>query len=256
MISDLIKYQIKKQVRDVQIESCGVVIGGLVRTDAIALRNSHPDPTNDSRIDHNQLAKFNYENIRAFWHTHILDSHPAFFTYTDIEMSHQTLKPIILYHTKLDSWDYYEPNNPNPFPLDRSQYGTKQPEFYEGIPFHWGRSDCFSIVRRYLLGMTGVDTGEFTRSGLDNFPPKDYVCPFDFGRHLQLVPAGTRIKKHDVFAIALKGGTQPNHAAVLVDPEQNLILHSMSPNSHSKIEPYSRYLRERTVRHYRLRRLC
>lgn len=258
MINSLIKEQIKNILdsqADIQIESCGLVLGGLLKTSVVALKNTHPDPANNSRIDHRDLSKFSYDNIKAFWHTH-LDSHPNHFTHTDIEMSHQTQKPIILYHPHSDAWDYYEPNNPNPFPLKYTQLNPKQTEFYQNIPFQWGRSDCFSIVRRYCLGVLGVDLGEFTRTNTDNFPSKNYKCPLDVNRELMLMPPGMKIKQHDIFAIALGDGTEPNHAAVLVDAEQNLILHSMSPQSCSKIEPYGRYLRQRTVAHYRLKRLC
>jgi hypothetical protein len=252
MISDLIKEQIKSLIISDSIESCGLVIHNQV----VSLPNSHSDPVDNFAIASKDLAKFNYSQIKAFWHTHCSDTQPGYFTYTDIEMSRQTQKPIILYHMVFDVWDYYEPNNPNPFPLNFINYTPKQIEFYQGIPFYWGRSDCFSIGRCYFLGMLGVDVGDFQRSHLDNFPPENYDCPFDFNHQLQLMPIGTKAKVHDVFAIALRGGLQVNHAAILVDAEKNLILHSMSQKSLSKIEPYNRYLRERTISHYRLKCLC
>ena len=252
VISDVIKEQIKSLIVHDSQESCGLVIGNQV----VSLPNSHPEPANNFKINSQEMTNFDYGQIMAVWHTHCCDSQPGYFTYTDIEMSRQTQKPIILYHTVFDVWDYYEPNNPNPFPFVTTEYTPKQVEFYQGIPFHWGRSDCFSIGRCYFLGMFGVDVGDFGRSHVDNFPPENYQCPFDFDHQLQLMPIGTKAEVHDVFAIALRGGLQVNHAAILVDAEKNLVLHSMSQKSFSKIEPYNRYLRERTVSHYRLKSLC
>ncbi|MFM6003135.1 MAG: hypothetical protein ACKPA7_06830, partial [Sphaerospermopsis kisseleviana] len=60
----------------------------------------------------------------------------------------------------------------------------------------------------------------------------------------------------DVFGIALKGGKKVNHAMLMVKPEENIIFHSLTVNSVSRLEQYGDYWRRRTLLHGRLRELC
>lgn len=251
LIPDLIKLQIKIAALGFNKEVCGVIIGDRV----VTLNNIHPDPENHFTISANELNTFNYADITAIWHTHHKDTQPGHFSYTDIELAHQSQKPIVLYHSGFDVWDYYEPNNPDPFPLDSKPYSFKDLNFYLNVKFHWGRSDCFAIVRRYLLGILGIDIGEFKREQLDDFPPEDYDCPWDMNK-FNLLPLGTSPQLYDVFGIALKGGRKVNHAMVMVKPEENVILHSPSKKSVSQLEQYSDYWRRRTLLHGRLKELC
>jgi hypothetical protein len=101
----------------------------------------------------------------------------------------------------------------------------------------------------------GIDIGEFTRTQLDNFPPEDYDCPWSMNK-FNLLPLGTQPQLHDVFGVALKGGRKVNHAMVMVKPVENIILHSPSDSSVSKLEQYADYWRKRTLLHGRLKELC
>lgn len=251
VITDSIKLQIKQTSLNSDREQCGIV----VNREAIALNNNHIDPENNFTIAPKDLDKFNWEEIQAIWHTHCKDTQPGYFTYSDIQLAHQSQKPIILYHTIFDVWDYYEPNNPDAFPLEQKQHTPDTLNFYLNIKFHWGRTDCFAIVRRYLLGIVGVDIGEFTRPDLSTFPPENYECPWSMAK-FELLPLGTQPQLHDVFGIALKGGKKVNHAMLMINPEENLILHSLSPDSLSKLEQYGDFWRKRTLLHGRLKDLC
>lgn len=251
VITDSIKLQIKQTSLNSDREQCGIV----VNRGAIALNNNHIDPENNFTIAPKDLDKFNWEEIQAIWHTHCKDTQPGYFTYSDIQLAHQSQKPIILYHTIFDVWDYYEPNNPDAFPLEQKQHTPDTLNFYLNIKFHWGRTDCFAIVRRYLLGVVGVDIGEFTRPDFTTFPPENYECPWSMSK-FELLPLGTQPQLHDVFGIALKGGKKVNHAMLMINPEENIILHSLSPDSLSKLEQYGDFWRKRTLLHGRLKDLC
>lgn len=251
VITNSIKTQIKSAVIGSDEEKCGIV----VNDEVITLNNIHDDPKNHFTIAANDLAMFDYGEISAIWHTHHKDTQSAYFTYTDIELAHQSQKPIILYHSGFDLWDYYEANNPDPFPLEKKLHTPQELEFYLNTRFHWGRSDCFAIVRRYLLGVVGIDIGEFTRTQLDNFPPDDYDCPWSMDK-FNLLPLGTQPQLHDMFGVALKGGKKVNHAMVMVKPVENIIFHSPSDSSVSKVEQYADYWRKRTILHGRLKELC
>ena len=251
VIANSIKIQIKLAALGSDREKCGII----VNDEVITLNNIHNDPENHFTIAANDLAMFDYGDISAIWHTHHKDTQPGYFTYTDIELAHQSQKPIILYHSGFDVWDYYEANNPDPFPLEKKPHTPQELDFYLNTRFHWGRSDCFAIVRRYLLGIVGIDIGEFTRTQLDNFPPEDYDCPWSMNK-FNLLPLGTQPQLHDVFGVALKGGKKVNHAMVMVKPVENIILHSPSDSSVSKLEHYADYWRKRTLLHGRLKELC
>ena len=248
VITDSIKSEIKHISLNSNIEQCGIVVNGKV----IALNNIHIDPENNFTISPKELDKYDWEEIQAVWHTHCKDTQSGYFTYSDIQLSHQSRKPIILHHSIFDVWDYYEPNNPDAFPLEEKQHTPDTLEFYLNTRFHWGRSDCFAIVRRYLLGVVGVDIGEFTRPDIATFPPEDYDCPWSMDK-FELLPLGTQPQLHDVFGIALKGGRKVNHAMIMVNPEENLIFHSLSTNSLSKLEQYGDFWRKRTLLHGRLK---
>jgi hypothetical protein len=251
IIENSIKIQIKLAALGSDREKCGII----VNDEVITLNNIHHDPENHFTIAANDLAMFDYGDISAIWHTHHKDNQPGYFTYTDIELAHQSQKPIILYHSGFDVWDYYEANNPDPFPLEKKPHTPQELDFYLNTRFHWGRSDCFAIVRRYLLGIVGIDIGEFTRTQLDNFPPEDYDCPWSMNK-FNLLPLGTQPQLHDVFGVALKGGRKVNHAMIMVKPVENIILHSPSDSSVSKLEQYADYWRKRTLLHGRLKELC
>jgi hypothetical protein len=245
VIENSIKIQIKLAALGSDREKCGII----VNNEVISLNNIHHDPENHFTIAAND------GDISAIWHTHHKDNQSGYFTYTDIELAHQSQKPIILYHSGFDVWDYYEANNPDPFPLEKKPHTPQELNFYLNTRFHWGRSDCFAIVRRYLLGVVGIDIGEFTRTQLDNFPPEDYDCPWSMNK-FNLLPLGTQPQLHDVFGVALKGGRKVNHAMIMVKPIENIILHSPSDSSVSKLEQYADYWRKRTLLHGRLKELC
>jgi hypothetical protein len=105
------------------------------------------------------------------------------------------------------------------------------------------------------LGTLNVDIGEFHRTQLENFPPTDYDCPWNMDK-FNLLPLGTQPQKYDVFGVALKGGRKVNHAIVMINPEENIILHSPSDSSVSRIEQYADYWRKRTLLHGRLKEIC
>lgn len=251
IINDNIKLKIKELSINANTEQCGIIVDN----QAILLRNINPEAENNFTISPADIDLYGWENVQAIWHTHIKDIHPGEFTYTDLILAHQSQKPIILYHTIFKVWDYYEPNNPNPYLLKNTEFDKKNLESYLNIKFEWGRSDCFAIVRRYLLGVCGVDIGEFTRPAVENFPTADYKCPWDMSK-FNLLPLGTQPELHDVFGIALFGGKNVNHAAILVKPEENIIFHSISDKEKSKLETYHDYWRKRTLLHGRLKELC
>jgi hypothetical protein len=235
-------------------EACGFILNN---GDVIQWTNSHPKPD-----DHFRLKNYPYSlsEIKVIWHSHFKDTHPGEFTAGDLALSHQTKLPILLYHAGFDEWDYYEPQNPNPFPLTYiPTVKVSDIDYYAGWRFSWGRSDCFSLVRRYFLGTLNIDIGEFRRP---HKPPvtdpewsfEDY---WSWDKCFVRLPEGTPPKDHDIFGIALRGGRKANHLAVCVSAKDNLILHITGPNMRSRLDRLDGW-RDLVVPggHGRLKELC
>jgi hypothetical protein len=237
-ISD-IQEQIKALVIgcDRNQEQCGIVVDG----QAILLPNDHPESESNFYISSRTLTE--YEDIDCVWHTHCADTQPGLLTYPDIESSKRSRIPFLLYHTIFDVWDYYDYRLPNPFPLQNPDFDPKAVESYVGVRSHWGRSDCFSLVRCFYLGMFGIDMGDFTRPPLDTFPPPEYDCPWD-GNIFTSVSLH-ELQVYDAVGIALKGGMSANHAGILL-PE-NRLLHSLTVGKRSQIDIYGKFWQHRTI---------
>ena len=235
------------------VEACGIV---LKNKEVVNLRNTHPTPQDGFRIT---LTDFKKEDILLFWHSHFKYTHQGSFTAGDLALANYLNIPQLLYHAHEDfnNWDYYEPSNPNPYPLTPIPFSSKEIEFYLGWHFDWGRTDCFALVRRYFLGMLGVEIGEWSRpeeppsNGNLDWSFEDY---WDFTQKFNKLPLhSSQFKKDDIFGIALRGGRKANHLAVLVDAEKNLILHSPGVRQKSRLDVFDENWRKLVVEHGRLK---
>jgi hypothetical protein len=234
------------------VEACGVI---LKNKEVSSLRNTHPVPQDSFRIT---LTDFKKEDILLFWHSHFKDSHQGSFTSSDLSVSNYLKLPSLLYHAHEDfsCWDYYEPLNPNPYPLIPIIFNPQEIEFYLGWQFQWGRTDCFALIRRYFLGTLNIEIGEWKRP---NTPPTDdpnwsFEDHWDFTQKFEKLPLhSSQFKKNDIFGIALRGGKKANHLAVLVNPERNLILHSPGVRQKSRLDVFDENWRSLIVEHGRLK---
>jgi proteasome lid subunit RPN8/RPN11 len=220
-------------------EQCGIIVGG----NAIALANKHSDPCNHFHLSPQDLYPYQ-DNIQAIFHTHCRENHDGYLSYDDIRTSQVSRLPVVMYHTLFESWDFYNPQDPNPFPLIYPDFDYKDIQSYIGIHSHWGRSDCFAIARSFYLGMFGVDIGEFPRCDVDTFPLDDYVCPWA-GIDFPQIAKHEEMRVYDAIAIATRGGLNPNHVAILLP--DNMILHSPLLGGMSKVESYGNFWRKRTI---------
>jgi proteasome lid subunit RPN8/RPN11 len=220
-------------------EQCGII----VNREAIALDNKHSDPCNHFYLSPEDLYPYQ-DNIQAIFHTHCQGHHSGWLSYDDIRSAQMSSLPIIVYHTGFDCWDYYDPNNPNPFPAINLGFDPQDINSYIGIHSQWGRSDCFAVARSFYLGMFNIDIGEFPRSDYATFPQSDYRCPWH-GKDFATVGKHEPFNSYDALAIATRGGMHPNHVAILLPG--NMILHSPLLGELSKVELYGNFWRNRTL---------
>lgn len=249
MLLESIKESILDQINpDSCYEQCGIITNGK----AILTPNIHVNPEDDFLISPQLLAS--YDKIEAIFHTHWSDTHPGYFTISDIQASKQCRLPFILYHTRFKVWDYYDSTTANPFPLN-AVFEPKSIESYIGITAKWERSDCFAICRCFYLGMFGIDIGDFPRPQLETFPKPEYYCQWlDSQDKLITLPVGAQLKPYDLLALAMQGGKQANHAAIALS--SNEILHAPIIEGMSRKNIYGAYWRNRTVSVRRLKILC
>jgi proteasome lid subunit RPN8/RPN11 len=225
-------------------EQCGIIVNNT----AIPLTNKHHEAENHFWISFQDLKPYQ-EEIQGVYHTHCKDFHQGILSYDDIRMAQTTGLPIILFHPCSNSWDFYNPKNPNAFPLINTNFIPKDIQSYNGVMSWWGRSDCFALARSFYLGMFGIDIGEFHRIPEEIFNPRDYnyQCPWidENGHKYQTIQWYEPLKIYDLLAIAIRGGTNANHVAVMLP--NNMILHAPQINEQSRIEIYGDFWRKRTL---------
>lgn len=232
-------------------EVCGIVSNG----ELIVTQNIANNPYDDFAINPVSIGTY-FGNIDFIWHTHCSDTHPDLLTPSDIALSRKLMAPILMVHVVTKAIDFYEPSNPNPFPLVENitscvlipnwRLSPKNLQFYVGWQSNdllWGRSDCFETVRCYFLGMHGIEIGNFDRPPLQGFPHPEWRTPWIAEKHGFVVVDD--IRDNDILEIALNGGANANHLAVVVDAQRGQILHQPGFGYLSQISRLGGYWRDR-----------
>ncbi len=125
------------------VEQCGFLIGDRI----IEVSNIALSPVSSFQIAAVNLHKY-LSASSLIWHTHIEPNSDS-LSYADIQMSRTLNKPILSYHVRTKAIDYYEPNNPHPYPL----MNTTE---LEGLPYQWNRCDCHQLVKSWYQIELGV----------------------------------------------------------------------------------------------------
>lgn len=254
-------------------EACGIITKDFK---FIFCENQHNDPENYFAFNPALVTKLTVDDIGIIVHSHIKDWSPAYLSFQDLEASRgyglcPEKYPYLLYHTIFKEWDYYDSLLANPYPL--SPYAPKpcklsisddptKWEFYVGLPFVWGRTDCFGLIRHYFLGALGLDIGDFKRpleEDQKSFPNPSWVNPWNAEENgFKLMSKGEDLKLHDVLEIAQNGGKESNHIAVVVDAPRMQILHNpgIITSNMANVEFYGKHWQVRTTKHLRHTSLC
>lgn len=138
------------------VEQCGFLIGDrLVETANIAT-----SPINCFQISGTNLHR--YLSVSSLiWHTHIEPDTDS-LSYADIQMSRVLNKPILSYHRTTKVIDYYDPNNPHPYPL-------LDTDSLEDLPYQWNRCDCHQLVRSWYEIELGVKLPKLVCTELEEY---------------------------------------------------------------------------------------
>lgn len=235
------KTSIKDLLDDPTFENCGIIdkFG-----QAIALTNVAVDPTVAFTFDKEEWEIIKDDAI-AIWHTHCLDTQAGTLSPKDVENSKLQNLPYILYHSIFENWDLFDPNNPHPYPLTAPEtFDANNPESWLGLPWEYGRSDCFTLFKGWYKGL-GIELQEYPRGkdsderfsqawnlflesykaeGFIGIPPAEAWAPSP-GERMNL-------QKNDVLLMTMPGSTNPVHCALIADdPSSMQILHHLGPES-------------------------
>lgn len=237
--------------RSVQREICGVItLGDDGQTwEPIELINHSPDPLFFEMGEDFEPWR---DRAIAIYHSHHGYEISGELSDIDIANSSECGIPYMSYHTDFDQWDYFDPNGLHPFPLELDPALSKfDPKYYAPWRFRYGRSDCWRVVRSWYAGVLSIEAGDHPRTALIPLHVQfsaDRAATQGFIPHSKETP----LRDHDVLLIDLNQG-RSNHVAVVINADDNLILHTLGFDHYSKVENYDQSWRDRTRTIYRHR---
>lgn len=210
-------------------EVCGLIVrnhDGAI--EVIESPNVAIDKQSSFAIDPKLYAAMKeYGKIEAIYHSHCSDDQPAQFGFDDIRQSKRSHHPYLLYHGITKEWDYFEPDNLNPFPLQQRNGLPQSIDFYLGWQWVWNRADCYTLLRNYYRGVVGIDLADYERS---HSPKRQHLHPyksFDVGMpeiDFVKLPPNSKLQNHDVMLMAIEGDVS-HHCAIITDANQKHFIH-------------------------------
>ena len=224
------------------------------------------DPTDEAKayrlagLTEQDFDSHNAQGRIELFHSHGQDA-GATLSFEDIQNSKRSSIPYISYDleslTDNTAWDYYIPDDLNPFPLKARSASPTQVEFYLGWEWQWSRADCYVMMKNYFRGVLGIDLPEvdrtsnpleYRKAGWNKF--EEGLAANDFAR----LEHGAIVQLHDVILMNVDGAA-PHHCGILVDVVQNHMIHHDSPERLSERITYVGGYVETTTGIYRHRSL-
>lgn len=236
------------------IEICGLC---LTEKRFIQTPNLAPNPSERFMIDRDLFDRHADETI-AIFHTHVMSDVGHQLSTADIESSRALEVPYLLYHPLYDGWDYFDPNEIHPYPLE-ALGDPSQIEYYTLWKFDYARSDCAALVRGWYKGRLNIEIEDYPRIDLDE-SIQNRICQFNAERlkdnGFRILSPNTEIQTHDIVGFDLAGINQPHHLGVIIDAEANHMIHNLGRDRYSQIDLYNQSWRSRTKEIYRHESQC
>ena len=243
---------VQRAQRNPDREVCGVIVGG-ARPRAVAIPNRHANPKSFFSMSEEDFAPYR-DNAIAIYHTHVGDSVGAELGEIDIANAHSMGLPYISYHHGHRCWDCFDPNGLHPFPFEISpELDPTTIDYYLRWRFVYGRSDCWRLVMAWLAGVKGIELEDRPRLELTEhhgqFSPQNAASQ----NLIQIngwQDGGNPLADGDILLMDILGG-RANHVAVIIDASRNRMLHTLGPDSVSKVDDFDQSWRNRTRTVYR-----
>jgi proteasome lid subunit RPN8/RPN11 len=165
--------------------------------------------------------------VKAIYHSHWSEYTDAFLSPNDINMSRAGKIPYLLYHTAFQEWDYYDPNDVYPYPLNPPKWTPDQIGYYLGWQFSYGRSDCWTLVRAWYKNKLGIELFDYPRGeDEDEIEQESWdLVEKSYKREgFRKLDRDEPMEEHDLLIMNLNG-VQAHHLAIVTDMFQERGIH-------------------------------
>lgn len=207
-------------------EVCGLIIDGVVhpaKNVAFGIK-SMPDgtrreasPKDDFELDDKSFQLWansvGGDKKVVIYHSHVNENDD--FTPSDVENMYATACPWLMVHVPSERIRYFDPHQQQP---------------YEGRPWHYAYSNCFTLVRDWLkreLNFTLVGPVLQREHAWEDKMWNEIVEGCD--RQMERLPRDFgKLQRGDVLVFRVgERAFNPNHMGVMVSSEKNLFLHQL-----------------------------
>lgn len=208
------------------------------------------------KLDRRQFDKESESGrVLALYHSHWADWSAAELSVEDIRQSKKSGIPYLLYHPIEKTWDYYDPNDLDPFPLVENicEASPTSLDFYLGWRWAWARADCYTLMRHYYRGLLGIDLPDFDRA-----PTPEEQLTGVWDRFAEAMPSigfvlldpDEPLRDHDLLLMRMNGDVT-HHCGVITNAQTPEFIHHLAYPRVSEKRVYGAYWREVTVQRLR-----
>jgi proteasome lid subunit RPN8/RPN11 len=187
-------------------EACGLIVDGQY----VRCSNIHATPESNFAIGTADYIKAEAQGtIEALFHSH--PSKYNKFSVHDAKACRTMNMPWVMYCLGTGDWHYADPTGNAP---------------YEGRQWHYGISDCYSLVRDFYRREFGIMMDDFERGEEYEWEDREWN---QFERNFAnqgLVAIEQPAQKGDIFLMQLQSPC-PNHFGVLAVPSSNIFYHHL-----------------------------
>jgi proteasome lid subunit RPN8/RPN11 len=204
-------------------ESCGLLLNIRGKEKYFPCRNLSMNDNQCFIIDPEDYVRAdNIGDITAIIHSHPVT--PAVASEADKISCEQSNLPWYIVNPKTETWGEYRPSGYKPDMI--------------GLPYVWGISDCWSLVRRYYAEKLNIELRDWERP----ITPEEFMiepmfekCAKDTGfRELR---SDEKLKNNDLLFMSI-GEPGLNHVAIFVDGD---VIHHLRDRLSCR-EPYNPWL--------------
>lgn len=210
-------------------EVCGLIVQNKAGAiEVVESANVAEDSKTTFTIDPKLHAAYQQAGkILAVYHSHWSNEQPAMLGFDDVRFSKRSSIPYLLFHAIDRTFDYYDPHDLNPFPLQQRNGTPQSIEFYLGWQWAWGRADCYVLMRNYFKGMLSIELPDHERA---SEPKRQFTSKYKLFLEalpemgFTQLPINTKQQNNDVLLLHDTSG-HPVHVGVVVDAEKGYFIH-------------------------------
>lgn len=223
------------ELADLEKERCGLIVKAGQSYQFIPSLNVAEDPTSNFAIEPS-LWRRHKKTALAIAHSHPGEAMGGNLTPADIESARALGVGALVYHSQYNTWDGWHPKHWHPDALT----SPEQPESIEsflGLPFEYGRSDCWSLVRAWYRYHNDWDIRDYARGDIEELDSAEFRPFVDDFQGFGFASVSGELVDGDL--VILQVGRYPTHCGVIAHGQ---LLHHPGVGCLSRLEPVERWL--------------